>query len=138
MSTIKKEAKPCSFKFACLFHRTSCSNFFFEKYCVKCTKALAAIPFFHGECVNLIISQQFDNFYRFFFHEFTIHRTAGEGGNYLFNSFYHFCPLCRHLNISRATTAESSPLHLAAGESLVAEYKSLTTKLHALAIAVIH
>ena len=25
---------------------------------VKCTKALAAIPFFHGECVNVTISQQ--------------------------------------------------------------------------------
>ena len=24
-----------------------------EKYCVKCTKVHAAIPFFVGECVNL-------------------------------------------------------------------------------------
>ena len=32
--------------------------FFFEKYCVKCTKALAAILFFHRECVNWTISQQ--------------------------------------------------------------------------------
>ena len=50
--------KPCSFKVAYLFHRTSCGNFFFEKYCVKCTKELAAIPFFHRECFNLTISEQ--------------------------------------------------------------------------------
>ena len=31
---------------------------FFEKYFVKCTKAFAAIPFFHGDCVNLTMSQQ--------------------------------------------------------------------------------
>ena len=44
LSTIKKETKNlCSFKVANLFHRTSCSNC--EKYCVKCTKALPAIPF---------------------------------------------------------------------------------------------
>ena len=30
----------------------------FEKHCVKCPKAPAAIPFFHGECDNLAISQQ--------------------------------------------------------------------------------
>ena len=30
----------------------------FKKYRVKCLKALTDIPFFHGECVNLTISQQ--------------------------------------------------------------------------------
>ena len=30
----------------------------FEKYHVKCPKALTEIPFFHDECVNLTISQQ--------------------------------------------------------------------------------
>ena len=30
----------------------------FEKYHVKCLKALTEIPFFHGEWVNLAISQQ--------------------------------------------------------------------------------
>ena len=54
----ERNKKSCSFKVAYLFHRSSCSNFSFEKYCVKCTKALAAIPFFHPECVNLTISQQ--------------------------------------------------------------------------------
>ena len=55
----ERNQKPCSFKVAYLFHRTSYSNFFFyKKYCVKCTKALAAILFFHRECVNWTISQQ--------------------------------------------------------------------------------
>ena len=54
----ERNKKPCSFKVVYLFHRTSCSKVFFEKYCVKCTKALAAMPFFHRECVNLTISQQ--------------------------------------------------------------------------------
>ena len=43
---------------------------------------------------------------------FTIHRTAGEGGGYLFNSSPPLPPLHRHLDISRAVTAESSPLHI--------------------------
>ena len=54
----ERNKKPCSFKVAYLFHRTSCCNFVFEKYCVKCTKALTAISFFHREYVNLTISQQ--------------------------------------------------------------------------------
>ena len=45
----ERNKKPCFFKVAYLFHRTSCSNFFFEKYFVKCTKA---------QFVNLTISQQ--------------------------------------------------------------------------------
>ena len=47
---------------------------------------------------------------------FTIHRTAGEGGGYLFNSLtplYHFHPLHRHLDISWAITAGSSTLRIA-------------------------
>ena len=50
---------------------------------------------------------------------FTIHMTSGEGGGYLFNSS---SPLCRHLDTSRAITADSNR------EPLVAERKSLTTK----------
>ena len=41
---------------------------------------------------------------------FTIHRTEGGGGGYLFNSSL---PLHGHLDISRAIAAESSPLHIA-------------------------
>ena len=61
MSTIKKERKiPALLKL--LIYSTELAAviffFFFEKYCVKCAKALAAIPLFHRECVNLTISQQ--------------------------------------------------------------------------------
>ena len=44
---------------------------------------------------------------------------------------YNFHPLHRHLNISRAIPAESSPLHIVNREPLVSERKSLTTKLRA-------
>ena len=44
---------------------------------------------------------------------FTIHRTAGEGGAYLFNSFLPLPPASQTLDISRAITAESSPLRIA-------------------------
>ena len=44
---------------------------------------------------------------------FTIHGAAGEGGGYLLTPVYHFHPLHRHLDISRAIAAESSPLHIA-------------------------
>ena len=56
---------------------------------------------------------------------FTIHRTAGEGEAISLSPLYHFHLLHRHLDISRAITAESSPLHIA----IVSERKSLTTKL---------
>ena len=50
---------------------------------------------------------------------------------------YHFHPLHRHLDISRAITAESSLLHIVSSrtwtEPLVSERKSLTTKLRAFA-----
>ena len=41
---------------------------------------------------------------------FTNHRTAGEGGGISLTPHYDFHPLNRHLDISRAITAESSPL----------------------------
>ena len=72
-----------------------------------------------------------------FFHKhsrFTGQQGKGEG-IYL-TPLYHFHPLHRHLDISRAITAESSPLHSwqpdSSREPLVSERKSLTTKLRAL------
>ena len=45
---------------------------------------------------------------RFLSQTFSIHTTAVEtGGGYLFSTHYHFYPLHRHLDISRAITAES-------------------------------
>ena len=58
---------------ACLFEENHCSPallkvpiystelvaiIFFGKCCVKCTKALTEIPFFHGKCLKLTVSQQ--------------------------------------------------------------------------------
>ena len=39
--------------------------------------------------------------------------SRGKGRLYLFILLYHFYPLHRHLDISRAITAESSHLHIA-------------------------
>ena len=45
---------------------------------------------------------------------FTSHRTAGEEGGYLVSTTFHFH---RQLYISRAITAESSPLHIASSRT---------------------
>ena len=42
---------------------------------------------------------------------FTIHKTAGEGEGYLYNSCLPLL-LCRHLEVSRAITVENSLLHI--------------------------
>ena len=71
---------------------------------------------------------------------FAFHGTTegGGGGGAFLTPIYHFHPLHRHLDISRAITAESSSLHIASDrtrtrkETLVSERKSLTTKLRAL------
>ena len=48
-----------------------------------------------------------------FFHKiFTIYKTAGKGRPNQ-SAHYHLHPLHEHLRISRAITAESSPLHIA-------------------------
>ena len=44
---------------------------------------------------------------------FTIHRTPGKGGGYLFISFLPILPLHRPLDISWVIAAESSPLCIA-------------------------
>ena len=48
---------------------------------------------------------------------FTINRTAGEGGEYLLNSSLPLPPDSKTLGISQATTAESSPLHIASSRT---------------------
>ena len=53
----ERTKNPALLKFPIYSTELAVAIFFFEKYCVKCTKALAAIPFFHRECVNLTISQ---------------------------------------------------------------------------------
>ena len=44
---------------------------------------------------------------------FTDHRTAGKGDANSITPLNHFYPLYRHLEISRAITADSSPLDIA-------------------------
>ena len=53
----------------------------------------------------------------FLLRPFTNHRTAGEGEGISLTPHYHFHPLHRHLDISRAITAESSPLHIASSQT---------------------
>ena len=49
-----------------------------------------------------------------FFHEHSqVTGLQGKGEGIPLTSHYHFHPLYRHLDISRAITAESSPLHIA-------------------------
>ena len=60
----------------------------------------------------------FDGFFffpiRVFFHEHSQSTgQQGKGEGIYLTPLYHFHPLHRHLDISRAITAESSPLHIA-------------------------
>ena len=77
---------------------------------------LETIPVLIYACFVLHNICEKNNSYIFFFYlgclsqPFTNHRTAGEGGGHFFNSSL---PLHRHLDISRAITAESSPLYIA-------------------------
>ena len=49
-----------------------------------------------------------------FFHEHSrFTRQQGKGEGIYLTPLYHFHPLHRHLDISRAITAESSPVHIA-------------------------
>ena len=63
------------------------------------------------------------NFF-FFFHlgflsrTFTNHRTVGEGGgDFFLTPYYYFHPLHRHLDISRAITAENGPPQIASNRT---------------------
>ena len=88
-------------------------------------QALAAILFFHGECVNLKISQlQLQLFFSIwvFFHEHSQFTGQQEKGEFIcLTGLYNLYPLCSYLSIIRATKAES----LAAGlepETLIAAH----------------
>ena len=64
-----------------------------------------------------------------FFHEHSrFTGQQGKGKGIYLTPLYHFHPLHRHLDISRAITAESSLLHIAGSRTpLVSERKLLTT-----------
>ena len=80
-------------------------------------EALAAILFFHDECVNLKISQlQLQFFFSIwvFFHDHSQFIGRQEKWEVIYLTvIYHVYPLCSYLNISRATKAETSLPHIA-------------------------
>ena len=113
--TIKKEKKTCSFK---VVYSTEIATVIFLKSTeLNVRKHLQRS---HSLMKNVLI-QQFHNsngnifcYLGFLSRIFTIHRTA-EGGIRQAISvtlLYQFYLLRRHLNISLATTAESSSLHI--------------------------
>ena len=64
----------------------------------------------HGEIqVRLFL---FFPIWIFFHNHSRITRLQGKGEDISLTPHYHFHPLHRHLDISRAITAESSPLHI--------------------------
>ena len=68
----------------------------------------------------------------FFSRIFSIHTKAGErgGGGISLIPHHHFHQLCRHLDISRAITAESLPLHIPSSRSqTVALFRKFGTSL---------
>ena len=68
----------------------------------------------NGYNINRICTSFFFFFYQGFLSQpFTNRRTAGEGGGHFFlTPHYHFHQFHRQLDISRAITAESLPLHM--------------------------
>ena len=65
-------------------------------------------------CLYLFFVFVFFSMWAFFHeHSSTNHKTAGEGEGISLTPHYHFHRLHRHLDISRAITAESLPLHIA-------------------------
>ena len=100
-------------------------------------KSLQVYNNFQINCHDLYPS--YHKYYHFFFYlgflsqTFTIHRTAGEGGDFIFlTPLYHHHSFHRHLNITRAVTEECSAHSQQSNSNrklLVSERKSLTTKL---------
>ena len=75
-------------------------------------------PDFFNVKLKLFFFFSFFSIWVFFFHKhsrFTGQQGKGEG-IYL-TPVYHFHPLHRHLDISQAVTAESSPLHIASSRT---------------------
>ena len=68
---------------------------------------------------HVIIKIKKPNFFFFFYHlgflsrTFTNQGQQGKGEGISLTPDYHFHPLHRHLGISRAISAEISPLHIA-------------------------
>ena len=93
-------------------------------------------------CLNLKVMWKANNYFFFSIWIFCYDHSRitglkGKGEGIFLTPHYHFHPLHRHLDITRAITAERSPLHIASsrtwiGNLLVSKRKFLTTKLRAL------
>ena len=117
-----------------------------------CTKAFAEIPFFHGECVNFTIWQQ--HLQLFFLSAFFsiwvfFHKHSRSTGQQEKGMVICFLSSLTHLpasqtykhkpgDYSRELASACSQQPESDLESLAAKHKSLTTKLHFVAIAIIH
>ena len=77
------------------------------------------------DCTHFSVHYQRSDFFIYlffsiwvFFHEHSqITGLQGKGEGISLTPHYHFHPLHRHLDISRAITAESSPLHIASSRT---------------------
>ena len=88
---------------------------------------LCSMLLFLKLCGFFMNCNKFDFFsiWVFFYEHSRITGLPGKGEGIFLSPHYHFHPLYRHLEISRAIIADGSPLH----KPLVSEGKSLTTKL---------
>ena len=82
---------------------------FFRKTCRLCFQRMETLQPF---------AMHFFFYLGFLLQTFTIHRTAREGGGYLFNSSVPLQPASHtHLDIRQAITAENSPLHISSSRT---------------------
>ena len=93
---------------------------FLPWFLYPCFSVLSPLSYCNSSNILRTKKWIFSNFFFFFFfyqgflsRTFTIHGTAGKGEGIYLTPLYHFHPLHWHLGISRAITAESSPLHIA-------------------------
>ena len=105
MFTIQKLNKSCIRSFFFFL----CTNYSFIKMVIKKIEQVVK---------NLIGATIYIFFYLGFLSQpFTNHRTTGEGETISLTPHYHFHPLHRHLDIGRAITVESSPLHISSSRT---------------------
>ena len=74
--------------------------------CLQCVKKAT------GEVEKNAVAEGFFSIWVLFHEDSRITGLQGKREGIPLTPHYHFYPLHRHLNISRAITAESSPLHI--------------------------
>ena len=94
-------------------YRRKINNAYQRKVCL----AIIQIIRTRQRRVTFILFFSFFSYLGFLSRPFTNHRTAGEGEGNSLTPHYHFRPLHRHLDISRAITVGSSPLRIASSRT---------------------